>query len=305
MKARTRRAAVCSSTSRSSSAAAAGSVRVSVRTVSTSSSSSGPSWRTSEWPSRVLMRRTSTRSARSASSAEGPIGQGSHHRPDEPSAGQALVRRALTWYPEGEPAARGASRGLTGGRPGMATTKTSIKKAIDTQVDLKNHREHCAPAARALASLGSGPGQQVRIHRNDEFALYTVSEQLHETTDAVVRMGPGGRQRLHFDGEFEGVLDTKVVDAGPVRNQGPRCRRADRAAQGRWLPDAPDRHRSPRGRHRATHRRAGRAGGRAPRPGAGQRLAGQGLGARRRRLRAAGTSPPPTWTPPASPCSAR
>ena len=95
----------------------------------------------------------------------------------------------------------------------MATTKTSIKKAFDTQSDVKNRREHCAPAAEALASLGSGPGQQVRIHRNDEFALYTVSELLHETTDSVVRMGPGGRQRLHFDEEFEGVLDTKVVDA--------------------------------------------------------------------------------------------
>ena len=95
----------------------------------------------------------------------------------------------------------------------MATTKTSIKKAFDTQSDVKNRREHCAPAAGALAALGSGPGRQVRIHRNDEFALYTVSELLHETTDSVVRMGPGGRQRLHFDEEFEGVLDTKVVDA--------------------------------------------------------------------------------------------
>ena len=92
------------------------------------------------------------------------------------------------------------------------TTTTSVKQALDTQEDLKNHREHCAPAARALASLGGGPGQQVRIHRDDEFALYTVSELLHETTDPVVRMGLGGRRRLQTDGEFEGVLDTKVVD---------------------------------------------------------------------------------------------
>ena len=94
----------------------------------------------------------------------------------------------------------------------MATATTSVKKAFDTQADLKDHREHCAPAARALASLDSGPRQQVRIHRNDEFALYTVSELLHETTDSVVRMGLGGRQRLQSDEEFEGVLDTKVVD---------------------------------------------------------------------------------------------
>jgi phage replication-related protein YjqB (UPF0714/DUF867 family) len=94
----------------------------------------------------------------------------------------------------------------------MATATTSVKKAFDTQADLKGHREHCAPAATVLASLDSGPRQQVRIHRNGEFALYTVSELLHETTDSIVRMGLGGRQRLQADGEFGGVLDTKVVD---------------------------------------------------------------------------------------------
>jgi phage replication-related protein YjqB (UPF0714/DUF867 family) len=94
----------------------------------------------------------------------------------------------------------------------MATARTSVKKAFDTQADLKARREHCAPAAKLLASLDSGPRQQVRIHRNGEFALYTVSELLHETTDSVVRMGPGGRRRLGEETEFEGVLDTKVVD---------------------------------------------------------------------------------------------
>ena len=95
----------------------------------------------------------------------------------------------------------------------MATATTSVKKAFDTQTDLKDHREHCASAARVLASLGSGLRQQVRIHRNGEFALYTVSELLHETTDSVVRMGLGGRQRLQSEAEFEGVMDTKVVDS--------------------------------------------------------------------------------------------
>ena len=94
----------------------------------------------------------------------------------------------------------------------MATATTSVKKAFATQDDLKDRREHCAPAARALESLGGGLHQQVRIHRNGEFALYTVSELLHETTDSVVRMGLGGRQRLQSEAEFEGVLDTKVVD---------------------------------------------------------------------------------------------
>ena len=94
----------------------------------------------------------------------------------------------------------------------MATATTSVKKAFDTQEDLKDRREHCAPAASVLASLGSGPHQQVRVHRDDDFALYTVSELLHETADSVVRMGLGGRRRLGKDEEFEGVLDTKVVD---------------------------------------------------------------------------------------------
>jgi phage replication-related protein YjqB (UPF0714/DUF867 family) len=94
----------------------------------------------------------------------------------------------------------------------MATARTSVRKAFDTQADLKDHREHCAPAARTLVSLGRGPRQQVRIHRNGEFALYTVSELLHETTESVVRMGLGGRQRLDTEEAFEGVLDTKVVD---------------------------------------------------------------------------------------------
>ncbi len=94
----------------------------------------------------------------------------------------------------------------------MATATTSVKKPLDTQADLEDHREHCAPAASVLASLDSGLRQQVRIHRDDEFALFTVSELLHETTDSVVRMGLGGLHRLHPEEEFEGVLDTKVVD---------------------------------------------------------------------------------------------
>lgn len=96
----------------------------------------------------------------------------------------------------------------------MATATTSVKQAFDTQEDLQHRREHCAPAASVLLSLGGGPGQQVRIHHGDEVALYTVSELLHETTDSVVRMGLGGRKRLKSDDGFEGgVLDTKVVDA--------------------------------------------------------------------------------------------
>lgn len=94
----------------------------------------------------------------------------------------------------------------------MATTATSVRKAFDTQEDLKARREHCAVAARALSSLDSGLGRQVRIHHDGAFALYTVTELLHETTESVVRMGLGGRRRIEAEEEFDGVLDTKVVD---------------------------------------------------------------------------------------------
>jgi phage replication-related protein YjqB (UPF0714/DUF867 family) len=53
----------------------------------------------------------------------------------------------------------------------------------------------------------------VRIRRNDEVALYTVTELLHETPDAIVRMGSGGRRRLRSEDGFDGVLDSKVTDA--------------------------------------------------------------------------------------------
>ena len=101
----------------------------------------------------------------------------------------------------------------------MATATTSVKQAFATQTDLRSHREHCAPAASLLTSLGSGLGHQARIHHDGEFALYTVSELLHGTTDSVVRMGPGGRQRLQAEDEFEGVLDTKVVDPDLGENE--------------------------------------------------------------------------------------
>jgi len=94
----------------------------------------------------------------------------------------------------------------------MATAQVSVEKAIATQEDLQDRREHCAPAAGLLASLAGGLRQQVRIHHDGEFALYTVSELLHETTDPVVRLGLGGRRRLQTDDGFDGVLDTKVVD---------------------------------------------------------------------------------------------
>jgi phage replication-related protein YjqB (UPF0714/DUF867 family) len=94
----------------------------------------------------------------------------------------------------------------------MATAPVSVEQALDTQDDLNSRREHCAAAARLLASVDGALGRQVRIRGDGEVALYTVSELLHETSAAVVRMGPGGRQRLRPHDEVDFVVDTKVVD---------------------------------------------------------------------------------------------
>jgi phage replication-related protein YjqB (UPF0714/DUF867 family) len=98
----------------------------------------------------------------------------------------------------------------------MATARTSVKRAHDSQDDLKKRAEHCSADAQALAAIGRDVRQQVRVHLvhdgQDEFALFTVSELQDETPDEIVRMGLVGRRRLRTEKEFEGVLDSKVVD---------------------------------------------------------------------------------------------
>ena len=188
----------------------------------------------------------------------------------------------------------------------MATATTSVKKALETQADLKDRREHCAPAARALASLGSGPRQQVRIHHDDEFALYTVSELLHETTDSVVRMGLGGRKRLQSRGEFEGGCWTRrssirTCPTTDARDAGELVERLDDD-------EAPKRTSSPSPPTVATSRSTPTT---KPSgwPSASARTwparGGQRAGGRTAAPSIAGTSPPRTSTRSASPCSTR
>ena len=111
----------------------------------------------------------------------------------------------------------------------MATATTSVKKAFDTQDGSQGPPRALRPGGAACSRpSAAGPGQQVRIHHDDEFALYTVSELLHETTDSVVRMGLAGRRRVQPDEEpdeeFDGVLDTKVVDPDLCDKERQRCR---------------------------------------------------------------------------------
>lgn len=94
----------------------------------------------------------------------------------------------------------------------MATYDASIKRALASQEDLKGHREHCSVDPQALATIGCSVGEQVRIRRGNDYALYTVSEVHQENPPNVVRMGLTGRLRLNMSEEFDGVVASEVAD---------------------------------------------------------------------------------------------
>jgi len=88
--------------------------------------------------------------------------------------------------------------------------KASVKKALSSQRDVIEHREHCSLDPGLLAAIGCMVGQQVRIIRNiHEYGLYTVSESREESDD-IVRMGLAGRQRLGTTAEFDSLVDSLV-----------------------------------------------------------------------------------------------
>ena len=66
----------------------------------------------------------------------------------------------------------------------MATFEASVKKALSSQHDLIDHKEHCSADPEKLATVGRAIGHQVRIKRNDsEYGLYTVSQARQESPD--------------------------------------------------------------------------------------------------------------------------
>ena len=186
----------------------------------------------------------------------------------------------------------------------MATATTSVKKAFDTQTDLKSRREHCALAARALASLDTGRGQQVRIHHDAEFALYTVSELLHETTDSVVRMGlPGAsgsaaRGVRRYPGH-EGRRSRPVRQGRPIAGELVE-RFDDDGSQTHLIAIAPH----GGGIEPHTDEQAERVA-RPPRSQLASAWRCKGWGPMAAAPSPAGTSRPPTSTRAASPCSPR
>jgi hypothetical protein len=184
----------------------------------------------------------------------------------------------------------------------MATARTSVMRAFDTQADLKDHREHCAPAARTLVSprqraspAGEDPSQRrVRALHGERVAARDdrLGRADGSRRPPAPRRGGGVRGRAGHEGRC----------SRSVRQGRQRCRRADRAAEQRWLPNAPHHRRPRRWRHRGAHRRASRAGRRPSRSAAGQRVAGQWLGVERRRLRSLAhhlRGPQPGLLPPA------
>lgn len=98
----------------------------------------------------------------------------------------------------------------------MTTVDVRVAKARCEQADLRKHGEHCSLDSRLLERLGICPGRQVRlVHPTAGPALYTVSEERHETDPGIVRMGSRGRARLEAGDGFPARLDLQVPDPGP------------------------------------------------------------------------------------------
>ena len=187
----------------------------------------------------------------------------------------------------------------------MATATTSVKKAFDTQDDLKSRREHCAVAARTLASLDGVRGQQVRVHHDTDFALYTVSELLHETTASVVRMGlPGRRHRPAAGGEFDGTSTRR----SPIPTCATRTPVPPASSSSGWTTTARRRTSSPSRPTAATSSRTptSRPSGWPTASDRSWRAPGDArAGGRTAGPSSAGTSRPPTSTRPPFRCSPR
>ena len=92
-----------------------------------------------------------------------------------------------------------------------STYQASVKKALSSQTDLIEDREHCSADPERLKTIGRSVGQQVRIKRSgSQYALYTVSEPRQESPDNVVRMGADGRRRLGTSYEFAATVYAQV-----------------------------------------------------------------------------------------------
>jgi phage replication-related protein YjqB (UPF0714/DUF867 family) len=94
----------------------------------------------------------------------------------------------------------------------MTASKLDIQvRRAPADSELTDHPEHCWVDPRLLASLGLTGRPQVRIERDDQVALYTVSAVVDQDRGDIVRIGPTGRKRLDGPDTFDGRVDPLVT----------------------------------------------------------------------------------------------
>jgi phage replication-related protein YjqB (UPF0714/DUF867 family) len=90
----------------------------------------------------------------------------------------------------------------------------TVSKAFSSQSTLMRQAEHCSMDPERLTAAGLAIGRQVRVKRGaSDVALYTVSEDRHETVNTTIRMALPARVRLlppSEDDEFAVTVDTQV-----------------------------------------------------------------------------------------------
>jgi phage replication-related protein YjqB (UPF0714/DUF867 family) len=93
----------------------------------------------------------------------------------------------------------------------MGTYNCKVNLALAEQELLIGYGEHCSADGDGLADIGRALNEQVRVHRGDDYALYTVAELRDEKKKTDMRMALAGRQRLGTDDAFRGVCDSECV----------------------------------------------------------------------------------------------
>ena len=92
----------------------------------------------------------------------------------------------------------------------MASYNARVKKSFSEQSTLKKKPEHCSADPDKLATIGRTIGHQIRVKRNENQALFTVSEPRKEQPDNILRMIETARSRLGTTDEFDAIVDSQV-----------------------------------------------------------------------------------------------
>jgi phage replication-related protein YjqB (UPF0714/DUF867 family) len=96
-------------------------------------------------------------------------------------------------------------------RQDMTSYNGKVKKSIrDEQSTLQMKPEHCSADPEKLATIGRAVGHQIRVKRNENQALFTVSEPRQEQPDNILRMIETARSRLGTTDEFDAIVESQV-----------------------------------------------------------------------------------------------